>query len=149
MHWFTDVITKRYAQFSGRARRKEFWMFALISFVISIILGILDQLLGLDFKSGSGSTAVRSGGWLETIFGLAVLIPTIAVAVRRMHDKNRSGWWVLIWLIPCIGWIWFIVWQAQEGDAGDNQYGPDPKAAERGQGFGGPGGPAEPGYPTV
>ncbi|WP_405058205.1 DUF805 domain-containing protein [Kribbella sp. NBC_01505] len=146
MHWFTDVITKRYAQFSGRARRKEFWMFILFSFVISIILGILDRILGLDFET-NGRT---SGGWLQTIYGLAVLIPTIAISVRRMHDRDRSGWWVLIWLIPCIGQIWFIVWQALDGTPSDNRFGPDPKAAERGPGFGpGGAGPAEPGYPTV
>jgi uncharacterized membrane protein YhaH (DUF805 family) len=147
MQWFIDVITKRYAQFSGRARRKEFWMYVLFYVIGSIILGILDQILGLDFKQTSGSSTIRSGGWLETIYGLALLVPTIAVAVRRMHDKDRSGWWVLIWLIPCVGTIWFIVWQAQEGTPGDNRFGPDPKAAER---FGQPGaGPAEPGYPTV
>jgi uncharacterized membrane protein YhaH (DUF805 family) len=147
MQWFIDVVTKRYAQFSGRARRKEFWMYVLFYLVGSIIVGILDRILGLDFQSGGNG--VRSGGWLSTIYGLALLVPTIAVAVRRMHDKDRSGWWVLIWLIPCVGWIWFIVWQAQEGTPGDNRFGPDPKAAERGQGFGGPAGPAEPGYPTV
>jgi len=145
MHWFTDVITKRYAQFSGRARRKEFWMFTLFSFVISLVLGILDRLFGLDFENNG----VSSGGVLETIFGLAVLIPSLAVAIRRLHDGGRSGWWILINLVPCIGWIWYIVLQAQEGNPGDNQYGPDPKAAERGAGFGGPAGPAEPGYPTV
>ncbi|MGW6275876.1 DUF805 domain-containing protein [Kribbella sp. NPDC055071] len=147
MQWFIDVITKRYAQFDGRARRKEFWMYVLFWFIGSVIFGILDQILGLDFKSGSGSNALRAGGWLEYIYYLVLLVPTIAVSVRRMHDKDRSGWWVLIWLIPCIGWIWFIVWQAQEGTPGDNRFGPDPKGGER---FGQPGaGPAEPGYPTV
>lgn len=145
MQWFIDVITKRYAQFSGRARRKEFWMYVLFYLIGSIIVGIIDRILGLDFENGG----FRSGGWLSSIYGLALLVPTIAVSVRRMHDKDRSGWWVLIWLIPCVGWIWFIIWQAQEGTIGDNQYGPDPKAAERGQGFGQPGGPTEPGYPTV
>ena len=114
MHWFTDVITKRYAQFSGRARRKEFWMFTLFSVVISIILSILDRILGLDWKQSNG---VSSGGWLQTIYGLAVLVPTIAIAVRRFHDRDKSGWWVLIWLIPCVGWIWFIVWARHGGHA--------------------------------
>ncbi|MFC6156869.1 DUF805 domain-containing protein [Kribbella sp. NPDC058693] len=143
MQWYIDVL-KKYAVFDGRARRKEYWMFVLFNVIASIILSILDKILGLDF--GSGSTS--SSGWLSTIYSLAVLLPTIGVAIRRMHDTGRSGWWILINLIPCIGWIWFIVLAAQEGNAGDNQYGPDPKAAER---FGGPGqtGPAEPGYPTV
>ncbi|MEV4265393.1 DUF805 domain-containing protein [Kribbella sp. NPDC049584] len=143
MQWYIDVL-KKYAVFSGRARRKEYWMFVLFNVIVSIILSILDKILGLDFGSGSSS----SSGWLSTIYSLAVLLPTIGVAIRRMHDTGRSGWWILINLIPCIGWIWFIVLAAQEGNAGDNAYGPDPKAAER---FGGPGqaGPAEPGYPTV
>jgi uncharacterized membrane protein YhaH (DUF805 family) len=142
MQWYIDVL-KKYAVFSGRARRKEYWMFVLFNVIVSIILSILDKILGLDFGSGTSS----SSGWLSTIYSLAVLLPTIGVAIRRMHDTGRSGWWILINLIPCIGWIWFIVLAAQEGNAGDNQYGPDPKAAER---FGGPGaGPAEPGYPTV
>ncbi|TDD55718.1 DUF805 domain-containing protein [Kribbella antibiotica] len=147
MHWFTDVITKQYAQFSGRARRKEFWMFILFSFVISVILGILDSILGLDFET---SNKLKAGGVLQYIFALAVLVPTIAISVRRFHDRDKGGWWVLIYLIPCVGWIWFIVWAALEGTVGDNRFGPDPKAAERGGpgGFAGPGG-SEPGYPTV
>lgn len=144
MQWYIDVL-KKYAVFSGRARRKEYWMFVLFNVIASIIVGILDRILGLDF--GSGSTS--SGGWLSSLYSLAVLLPTIGVAIRRMHDTNRSGWWILINLIPCIGWIWFIVLAAQEGTAGDNQHGPDPKAAERFGGQPGMGGPAEPGYPTV
>ncbi|MEU8221909.1 DUF805 domain-containing protein [Kribbella sp. NPDC048915] len=141
MQWYIDVL-KKYTVFSGRARRKEYWMFVLFSAIISIILSILDRVLGLNYGPNDSS------GWLQTIYGLAVLLPSIAVAIRRMHDTDRSGWWILINLIPCIGFIWFIVLAAQEGTAGQNQYGPDPKAAER---FGGPGtaGPAEPGYPTV
>jgi uncharacterized membrane protein YhaH (DUF805 family) len=142
MQWYIDVI-KKYAVFDGRARRKEFWMFTLFNAIVGIILSILDTIIGTDFGGRTG------GGWLSTIYYLAVLLPVIGVSIRRMHDTNRSGWWVLIYLIPCIGWIWFIVLAAQEGTIGDNQYGPDPKAAERGQGFGGPAGPAEPGYPTV
>ncbi|MDX2968810.1 DUF805 domain-containing protein [Kribbella solani] len=141
MQWYIDVL-KKYAVFTGRARRKEYWMFVLFSTIISIILSTLDRILGLDFTSSN------SGGWLQTIYSLAILLPGIGVAIRRMHDTGRSGWWILINLIPCVGFIWFIVLAAQEGNAGDNQYGPDPKAAER---FGGPGmaGPTEPGYPTV
>jgi uncharacterized membrane protein YhaH (DUF805 family) len=137
MQWYTDVL-KKYVQFSGRARRKEFWMFVLISTIISIILSFIDRLIGTNYSSGNGL--------LQSIYGLAVLLPTIAVGVRRMHDTNRSGAWILINLIPCIGWIWFIVLAAQEGVASDNQYGPDPKAAER---FGQGGPNPEPGYPTV
>jgi uncharacterized membrane protein YhaH (DUF805 family) len=137
MQWYTDVI-KKYVEFSGRARRKEFWMFVLINAVISIVLSIIDRAIGTSSANG--------GGLLQSIYGLAVLLPSIAVAVRRLHDTNRSGWWILLGLIPIIGWIILIIWYAQDGTPGDNQYGPDPKAAERG-GAVFPGG--EPGYPTV
>ncbi|MGZ0146358.1 DUF805 domain-containing protein [Kribbella sp. WER1] len=140
MQWYIDVL-KKYAVFDGRARRKEYWMFVLFSVIASIILSIIDRVLGTTYNNGTS-------GILQSIYGLAVLLPTIGVAIRRMHDTNRSGWWILINLVPCIGTIWFIVLAAGEGTAGQNQYGPDPKAGER---FGGPGqaGPAEPGYPTV
>jgi uncharacterized membrane protein YhaH (DUF805 family) len=146
MQWFTDVITKRYAQFSGRARRKEFWMYFLFWFIVLVVAGILDKVLGLDY--GDPDAKFGRTGWISTILFLAMAIPSIAVSVRRMHDKDRTGWWVLIWLIPCIGWIWFIIWQAQDGTPGDNRFGPDPKAAERG-GFGAPGGAEPGGYPTA
>jgi uncharacterized membrane protein YhaH (DUF805 family) len=140
MQWYIDVL-KKYVAFDGRARRKEFWMFTLFSVIISLILAIIDKVVGLDFNGG------RSGV-LQSIYGLAVLLPTLSVSWRRLHDTNRSGWWMLLYL-TCIGIIVLIVFWALEGNAGDNKYGPDPKAAERGQGFGGPAGPAEPGYPTV
>jgi uncharacterized membrane protein YhaH (DUF805 family) len=139
MHWYLDVL-KKYVAFDGRARRKEFWMFFLISTIISIVLSIIDRAAGLDFSNGTN-------GWLQTIYGLAVLLPTLSVGARRLHDTNRTAWWLLLYL-TCIGIIVLIVFWAMEGTPGDNRYGPDPKAAER---FGGPGqtGPTEPGYPTV
>jgi uncharacterized membrane protein YhaH (DUF805 family) len=138
MQWYTDVI-KKYVVFSGRARRKEFWMFVLFNVIISIVLGLIDKLIGTDYgKNG--------GGVLSTIYSLAVLLPSLGVAWRRLHDTNRSGWWILIGLIPCVGWIILIVFYAMEGTPGDNQYGPDPKAAER---FGDGGMQPPPGYPTV
>jgi uncharacterized membrane protein YhaH (DUF805 family) len=140
MQWYIDVL-KKYAVFDGRARRKEFWMFMLFSTIISIVLLILDRLIGTDYNNGRN-------GILSSLYSLAVLLPTIGVAIRRLHDTDRSGWWLLLWL-TCIGIIVLIVFWAIEGTAGDNKHGPDPKAAERGQGFGQPGGPAEPGYPTV
>ncbi|MEV8371832.1 DUF805 domain-containing protein [Kribbella sp. NPDC056861] len=139
MQWYTDVI-KKYAVFSGRARRKEFWMFTLFSVIISIIISILDRILGLTYGSGNSS------GVLSTIYSLAVLLPSIGVGIRRLHDTGRSGWWLLINLVPCIGFIVYIVFAAQEGNAGDNAYGPDPKAAER---FGPGGEPGYPGYPPA
>lgn len=138
MEWYTTVL-KKYVEFSGRARRKEFWMFTLFNVIISIILGIIDRIIGTDYGNGSS-------GLLSTIYSLGVLLPSIAVGIRRLHDTNRSGWWILIGLIPCVGWIILIVFYATEGVAGPNQYGPDPKAAERGGGFQG-GDPAYPPYP--
>lgn len=135
MEWYLTVL-KRYAQFSGRARRKEFWMFVLFNTIISIILSIIDRLIGTDYNNGSS-------GILQSIYSLAVLVPSLAVGARRLHDTGRTAWLLLLYLIPCIGWIILIVFWAQEGNPGPNQHGPDPKAAERGGGF--PGG--EPAYP--
>jgi uncharacterized membrane protein YhaH (DUF805 family) len=136
MQWYTEVL-KKYVVFSGRARRKEFWMFTLFSAIISIILNIVDRVIGTDSATGSGL--------LGSLYGLAVLLPTLAVGMRRLHDTDRSGWWLLLYLIPVLGWIVLIVFWATDGVVGQNKYGLDPKAAERGAAF--PGG--EPGYPQV
>ncbi|WP_432947392.1 DUF805 domain-containing protein [Kribbella sp. CA-253562] len=136
MHWYLDVL-KKYVVFSGRARRKEFWMFTLFNVIISIVLSAIDRMIGTD-SSGTGL--------LGGIYSLLVLLPSLAVTVRRLHDTDRSGWWILIGLIPIIGWIVLLVFEVQEGTAGDNSHGPDPKAQER---FGTAAGSAEPGYPTV
>jgi uncharacterized membrane protein YhaH (DUF805 family) len=119
MEWYLEVLRK-YAVFTGRARRREFWTFTLISVIISIVLGIIDAVIGTDYASGYGV--------LGTIYGLAVVIPSIAVGIRRLHDINRAGWWILIALIPIIGFIVLIVFYFTEGTRGDNRYGPDPKA---------------------
>ena len=122
MNWYTKVL-KDYATFSGRARRTEFWMFTLINAVVIIVLG--------------GLYAAFQGGSLGTLFlvlyiayGLAVLLPSLGVAIRRLHDTNRSGWWWLLGVIPVVGPIVLIVFYATEGTRGENQYGPDPKALE-------------------
>ena len=121
MNWYLEVL-KKYAVFGGRARRKEYWIFALISVVISILLGFADGLLGFGKDGGAGP--------LGAIYSLAVLVPSLAVAVRRLHDTGRSGWWVLIGLVPCVGFIVLIVFLAQDSQPGANEYGPNPKAAE-------------------
>jgi uncharacterized membrane protein YhaH (DUF805 family) len=134
MHWFTDVV-KKYAVFSGRARRKEFWMFILFSWLLGIVVNILDKIIGTDYSN-------NTGGLLSSLVSLALLLPTLAVAARRLHDTGRSALWLFLIFAIIIGWIFLLVWYIQEGNSGDNQYGPDPKAGER---LGGPG--AEPGYP--
>jgi uncharacterized membrane protein YhaH (DUF805 family) len=110
VHWYTDVI-KQYAVFDGRASRPEYWWFFLINTVISLVLRF----------------AIPSvGALISELYGLAVLLPSIGVAIRRLHDTNRTGWWILVVLIPLVGWIWVIVLLAQAGDIGPNQYGPAP-----------------------
>lgn len=115
MHYYTDVL-KKYADFSGRARRQEFWMFTLFNFAAMIVLIILDFALG-TYPLFFG------------IYALATFLPNLAVTVRRLHDLGKSGWWWFISLIPfLIGPIWMIVLTATEGQPNPNQYGPSPKA---------------------
>jgi uncharacterized membrane protein YhaH (DUF805 family) len=121
MQWYLDVL-KKYAVFSGRARRKEFWMFVLFNFIAAVLAGILDNILNTTYSN-------QSTGIISTLYSLAVLLPSLSVAIRRMHDIGKSGWWILVSLIPVAGIIWYIVLAATEGQHGDNQYGADPKAA--------------------
>ena len=130
MGWYVEVL-KKYAVFNGRAHRREYWMFVLINFLISFGLGAVDNIAGLS----SG----RSYGVLGTLYGLAVFVPSLAVGVRRLHDTDRSGWWLLIGLVPLVGWLILLIFLATAGQRGDNRYGPVP-AAELGgtaSGFGG------------
>jgi uncharacterized membrane protein YhaH (DUF805 family) len=115
MNWYLEVL-KKYAVFTGRAHRTEYWMFFLFNIIIGIVLGIIEGIFG-------------GPGILGALYGLAVLVPGIAVGVRRLHDTNRTGWWLLIGLIPIIGIIVLIVFFVQDSQPGENQYGPNPKAA--------------------
>jgi uncharacterized membrane protein YhaH (DUF805 family) len=119
MDWYTAVLRK-YAVFSGRARRKEYWMFALVNIVISIILSAL-QFATRD-ENGFSVFAIVSG-----LYSLAILLPSLGVGVRRLHDTGRSGWWWFIVLVPFIGAIVLLVFMIQDGQPGTNQYGPNPK----------------------
>lgn len=116
MNWYLDVIKTKYATFDGRARRTEFWMFLLFNMIIACVIAFIERI-------------VRSPGILGMIYSLAVLLPGIGVSIRRLHDTGRSGLWLLLGLIPCIGTIVLIVFMAQEGKPGENQYGPNPKGA--------------------
>src|SRR3954468_21416442 len=127
MQWYLKVL-KQYADFNGRARRTEFWMFILFSAIASAILGLVDSLIGTARFIASGGY-FYSPGVLGGIYGLAVLVPTLAVGVRRLHDTDRSGWWWLLWLIPIVGQIILIVFWALDGTPGPNRYGPDLKQA--------------------
>ena len=121
MSWYLEVL-KKYARFDGRAGKKEYWYFSLFSFIIIIVLSVIDMMTG-NFNVTVGL------GLLSGIYTLAVSIPGIAVSVRRLHDTDRSGWWLLINAIPLIGIIVFLVFTAQAGTPGDNQYGSNPKGA--------------------
>ncbi|MBA6413633.1 DUF805 domain-containing protein [Parahaliea sp. F7430] len=122
MEWYLKVL-KNYLGFSGRARRVEFWMFVLINFLISVVLSFVDGVLGL--RGAEGATGVLQG-----LYMLGVFLPSIAVAFRRLHDTGRSGWWLLIGLVPVIGWIVLLVFYCFDSEEGDNAYGPNPKLEE-------------------
>ena len=110
---------KKYAVFSGRATRAEYWMFFLGNFVIGLLLAVGEGAFGI-----APETDVSVLGML---FLLAGFIPGIAVGVRRLHDTGRSAWWALIGIVPFIGFIILLVWAVQDSQTGDNKYGPDPK----------------------
>ena len=121
MNWYLHVL-KNYATFSGRARRKEYWMFFLISALISIVLTLLDILLGTY-------SVEYEAGLFSGLYSLLILIPSIAVVVRRLHDTDRSGWWILISLIPLIGVIVLFVFIGLDSQPGTNRFGVNPKEA--------------------
>ncbi len=120
MNYFIDCLTKKYACFSGRARRQEFWLFVLFNIIASIIINVIAVAL-------VGVTGVTAFAFLGTIYNFAVLIPGFAVLFRRLHDTGRSGWWWLIGFIPLIGIIVLIVFCCLDSQPGENQYGPNPK----------------------
>jgi len=117
MNWYLDVL-RQYSVFTGRARRKEYWMFVLINMIVGAIINVIQSVIGMDPP------------YISMLYSLAVLLPSIAVAVRRLHDTERSGWWLLLSLIPIIGTIVIIVFLCQNGTAGSNRFGADPKQGE-------------------
>ncbi|PTS79451.1 DUF805 domain-containing protein, partial [Sphingomonas sp. HMWF008] len=165
MEWMILPL-KRYAEFSGRSRRKEYWMWILFSILANIVLSIFDAVLGLGgsatttTSTAPGAVAAAgnlSGGLLSGIFSLAVLVPNLSVSVRRLHDTDRSGWWILLPLVPLvlafaavfagdrsagasalifagvallgffISGLLLLVWYCTEGTRGPNRFGDDPK----------------------
>jgi uncharacterized membrane protein YhaH (DUF805 family) len=125
MSWYIKVLSN-YATFSGRARRKEYWMFFLFNFIAAFIIGFTSGFIGSALHQGDIS---RDGG---LIYNLAVLLPSLAVAVRRMHDSGRSGWWILF---PFVN----LVLLCFDSEPGDNKYGPNPKMVQAPQAMGGAG----------
>ena len=120
MNWYLEVLRK-YAVFDGRARRKEYWMFALFNIIIILALGLVEGLLGIGDLGGSGY------GPLSLIYSLGIILPSVGVAIRRLHDTGRSGWWLLITLIPILGGLVVLVFMILDSQPGSNQYGPNPK----------------------
>ncbi len=125
MNYFIDCMTKKYAKFDGRARRAEYWFFVLFSIIAQIVLGFLIGVIG-----GLIQLPLETIQLLANLVSLAFFLPGLAVCIRRLHDIGKSGWWVLIVLIPIIGAIILLIFEVQEGNRGPNQYGPDPKAGE-------------------
>ncbi|MCF8709186.1 DUF805 domain-containing protein [Rhizorhapis sp. SPR117] len=133
MEWMIMPL-RRYAQFSGRARPKEFWMFVLFVIIGIFVLSFVDAALGFGssqrwmmHEGYNASAGFRnSGGLLTCLFLLGTIIPYLAVAVRRLHDTDRSGWWLLLSLIPLIGGIILLVFFVSGGTRGANRFGADP-----------------------
>ena len=131
MEWMLMPL-RRYADFDGRSRRKEYWMFALGILLVYLVLGMLVALgAGTSMHAGGAmawSPIAMLGVGLIILVGLAIIIPAIAVQVRRFHDQDKSGWFVLLNFIPYVGGIIVLVFMCLEGTKGENRYGPDPKA---------------------
>lgn len=111
LHWYTDVL-KKYTVFDGRAGRQEFWMFVLFSIIVYIVVAIVGNIIHFPALAG--------------LYGLAVLLPTLGVEIRRLHDIDKSGWWILISFVPIIGGIWLLVLFCMAGTPGANRFGPAP-----------------------
>lgn len=118
-NWYLGVI-RNYTGFSGRARRKEYWYFTLVNILANLVMSIIDRILGSALQ-------IESFGLFGVIYALFILIPSIAVTVRRLHDTGRTGWWVLIAFIPIVGLLVMLYFLIQDSDEGTNQYGASPK----------------------
>jgi uncharacterized membrane protein YhaH (DUF805 family) len=114
LQYFINPIKNHYFDFDGRTRRRDYWLFILFYFIVSVIANIIDAvILGVPV--------------LSLLLALALFLPSLGIAVRRLHDIGKSGWWVLINLVPLIGGIWFIILAATDSTPGSNAYGPNPK----------------------
>ena len=117
---------KKYAVFSGRARRKEYWLFILLYAILGFIANVAGAILGINYQM-TGGIGVIIIPILPIILALLLLLPGVGVGIRRLHDTDRSGWWLLIMLVPFIGPIWLLVLTVLDGTIGENRYGADPK----------------------
>jgi uncharacterized membrane protein YhaH (DUF805 family) len=127
------ICLSKATTWQGRAARSEYWYFFLFVMICQISAAVLDSLLGTSFKIPDPMTGEPHSmfyGWLYVLTGLALMLPNLAVMVRRLHDTGRSGWWYWIVLVPLIGAIMLIVWFCSRGTVGSNQYGSDPLGNE-------------------
>ena len=137
MYWMTLPL-KKYFQFSGRSRRKEYWMFALLFWILFVIAGIIDTMLGFGAVETGTAAASYSYDWkvengpVMIAVSLLFFFPHLAVSVRRLHDTNRTGWWLLILLVPLVGLVVMFVFLCLDGTIGPNRFGADPKVGEPG-----------------
>ena len=122
--YYIEILTNKYADFKGRARRKEYWMWTLYYTVILLFAMILDNALGLNFELLGQNLGY---GWLYVTIGITHFIPGLGIVVRRLHDVGKSGWFYLIILIPLIGFIWILVLFCTDGVKEDNKWGANPK----------------------
>ena len=118
MNWYLDAW-KNYFTFTGRSRRKAYWVFFVFNVLATILANLIDNILGL---TGQGVY-----GPVSTLYALAVFLPGLALAIRRLHDTGRSGWWMLLGFIPLIGWIVLLIFFVTDSQPGSNRYGPNPK----------------------
>ena len=123
------VCLRKYAVFTGRARRKEFWTFTLVNAAILLVLLVIDLIIGGTNDNGAGAPSPTTALILliMCLFYLAIFVPSLAVQVRRLHDIGKSGWWWFIQFVPVIGAIWILVLFCLESQPGPNQWGPNPK----------------------
>ena len=122
--YYLDILTNKYADFNGRARRKEYWMWTLYYTIVLLFAMVLDNVLGLNFELLGQDLGY---GWLYVTIGIIHLIPGLGIVVRRLHDVGKSGWFYLIILIPLIGFIWVLVLFCTDGVKEDNKWGSNPK----------------------
>ena len=120
MNWYFDAW-KNYVTFTGRSRRKAYWVFFVFNVIATILANLIDNVLGLAGQSVYGPVSM--------LYALAVFLPGLALAVRRLHDTGRSGWWMLLGFIPLIGWIVLLIFFVTDSQPGSNPYGPNPKDA--------------------
>jgi uncharacterized membrane protein YhaH (DUF805 family) len=130
MEIYLKALKENYVNFSGRARRKEFWMFQLFFIIISVICLILDNILGtvVAMDAGPFGLIILPFGWLYFLCGIFHFLPSLSVLVRRLHDIGKSGWWFFIGYIPFIGNFWLLYLVCKDGDNRENSYGNNPKA---------------------